>query len=290
MKTLQYGALTLRIERDADHTCRADVRARDGRVLAEADTAIAITTQYADLDGDGVPELLMAADSGGSAGHSDSFVLTERPQPALVAKHEGCAMTVHAASDPLNRALATCDLAFVFFESLCNACSPRPLMFFLVRDGKLVPAHHQFVSRYDTHIQEDEQAMPPDDLQAFVASSSADARAYVDSRARGLVLEIAADYLYSGREQRAREALARMWPAWDRHRIFEELRSRIPQGNPPVPGAARYAGSFWRVFTMPPIRPRPMSTSAPVMIHTWLTPRRFAPYASPATTSSVPIR
>ena len=27
------------------------------------------------------------------------------------------------------------------------------------------------------------------------------------------------------------------------------------------------AGSFWRVLTMPPIRPMPMMTSAPAMIH-----------------------
>ena len=36
------------------------------------------------------------------------------------------------------------------------------------------------------------------------------------------------------------------------------------------------AGSFWRVLTMPPIRPIPTITSAPAMIHTDETPMRDA--------------
>src|SRR5204862_8173731 len=61
-KTFPYGTLTLRVERDAGNMCGFDVRAGRGPVIASADGAVEIDVEYADLDGDGRPELVIRAE------------------------------------------------------------------------------------------------------------------------------------------------------------------------------------------------------------------------------------
>src|SRR6266850_2891165 len=227
-KSVHYGLFELEVERTADDICAFRVWKSKGPTLAMDEGALAISAQYRDLDNDILPELIVVADSGGSGLHADTFVFTSKPQPRLVAKYDGCATRVRVSPDG-TRALQTCDLGMNMFESVCNACSPRPAIFYVLEKGELRNVNANFVSEFDKEIEEEEQALKPEDVKNFLETKSEDDNEYIDAPARPIVLRIAVDYIFSGREAKAREVINKNWPAFDRERILQELTSRGPR-------------------------------------------------------------
>ncbi len=218
-----YGVLELTVERNADDLCAYEVRSSKGAKLAEDEGGLAVTAQFADLDADAADELIVVADSGGSGLHADTLVFTQRPEPHLIDKYDGCATRVEKAADG-RRALMTCALQMNMMDGVCNGCSPRPYIYYMLESGKLVRRNNLFTSAYDKRIVAEQKDIRPEDAEAFLKSENKDDRAFWDAETRSAVMRIAADYIYSGREAKAKEVIEKYWPAWDRERILEDLR------------------------------------------------------------------
>ncbi len=208
---------------NADGGCSFKLTSPSGDVLAHDEYVDYISQpDYVDLDGDGAAELIVVAGAHGSGGYADSFVISQTPQPRVIRViNEACPFRV--MNGPEGKAVVTCELNFRFFDGLCNACSPQPAVYLGVENGLLRDHSARFVSEYDAHIAVLRGMLKEADVRAFLKSRSIDAPAYVQSKARPLVLSIVIDYLYSGREAQAREALQTMWPEWDRERVLADV-------------------------------------------------------------------
>src|SRR5438874_1705534 len=72
-------------KRDKDDSiCSFRVIGPTGKVLARDEQLGILQPQYVDLDGDGVPELIVVADSGGSGGYHNSYIFSQVPHPMLL--------------------------------------------------------------------------------------------------------------------------------------------------------------------------------------------------------------
>lgn len=232
-----YGALTLTVQRTSANICTFTVTAADttlGTLGQGADAAV--TAQFIDLDADRQSELVVVADSRGTSGLAESFVFAQRPMPRLIGSIKGCAGEVTQLAELGTRAIKSCDTSYNLFEGLCPTCGPRPLLFFALESGTLRSRGVLFSREFDTRITEQTNTLKEPDLAAFVASKTTADPAYVGSPVRGVVLSIAADYIYSGRSAEARAVLDRMWPAFDRDRVFMEILGRLNALTaPPLP-------------------------------------------------------
>jgi hypothetical protein len=227
-RSIRYGPFQVVVERDDQDVCKFEVRTASGEHLADDDTALAIDAQYVDLDRDGVPELLLVSDSGGSGAHANSYIFTAKPQPRLVMQYDGCATGVRDAGNG-GRVLQTCHLGFNMMDGICNGCSPRPRIFYALENGALRNRSARFAAEYDKSIGFEEEELKGLDVAAFVASTADDDPAYVDSDVRWRVMRILADYIYSDRDTEAIEVAGKLWPAWDRGRILGALQGHAPQ-------------------------------------------------------------
>lgn len=223
--SITYGQLKLTVTepRSDAESCSFQVVSPAGDLLAHDEYADYIPQpEYADLDGDGTPELVVVAGSSGSGGYADSYVFSQAPQVRLLkAVKEAC--PVEVVNGLTGRALVTCDLDFASFDGLCNACSPRPAVYLKLEQGQLRNRSSLYAREYDEHIAEVRKQLKEGDVQAFLKSRSANDDAYEGSTVRSSVLSILLDYVYSGRESQARQALQSLWPAWDRERVWDDV-------------------------------------------------------------------
>jgi len=220
--TRQYGSFKVRVERDADDMCHYEIRLANGQHWGEDDIPLALGARHVDLDRDDVPELIIVADSGGSSLHADTYVFTEKPQPHLVEKYDGCATEIFDAGNG-GRVLRTCHLGFNMMDGICNGCSPRPRIFYALENGVLKNSNARFAAEYDKSIAFEEQELKTLDVAEFVASTKDDDPAYSNSEVRWRVMSILANYIYSDRDAKAIEVAGKLWPAWDRDRILNDL-------------------------------------------------------------------
>jgi hypothetical protein len=222
-----YGPVRVETSRDADQ-CTLDVRTTSGEPLQDARALdqssgiwASISAHYVDLDGDGVAELLLSGDSGGSGGFHDSWVVSQTPRPRMIEFPSVCAVGVVGAPGG-GRALKTCVLGLEISGLDCNACRPKPMMFYRYAGGEFSQVNAEFITTYDESIAALARQLRADQLQAFVASKDASDPAY-DANTRALVVHMAVDYVYSGRPEEARRTFEQMWPAWDRAAIVDEV-------------------------------------------------------------------
>src|SRR6185295_15887176 len=162
-KVARYGSFEVTLNREDG--CNVSVKA-GGALLASDETGLAVYVQSVDLDRDGAAELLVVADSGGSSLHSNNYVFTEKPAPRLVEMYDGCATRVRRAPDG-RPALETCTLGMNMMDGVCNGCSPRPLVYYMLEGGKLVRRNNLFAAVYDRRIAAEEKDIKPDEAEAF---------------------------------------------------------------------------------------------------------------------------
>ncbi len=225
VKKTRYGAFDVTVTR-AEDDCSVTVNA-GGALLASDETGLAVDVESADLDKDGIPELLVVADSGGSSLHANNYVFTEKPAPRMVSMFDGCGARIAAAPDG-RRAVLTCELSMNMMDGVCNGCSPRPRIYYMLEDGKLLRRNELFVAEYDRIIDLEVKELKPEDVQNFLATKDTGDGVYQNSPARDALMRIAAHYIYSGRDTQAKEVIDKNWPAFDRERIFDDLKAHAP--------------------------------------------------------------
>lgn len=187
--------------------CRFRITDAGGELLAE-DAQPAAAAFQVDLDGDKVPELVVSADTGGGRGFHNNYILTQRPQPRLIKTFiDACAITPRQSSAGV--ALMTCDVLSPAIPDLCGGCAPPPAVFITLEGGALRDRSERSRAEYDADI---DRLLHQLTGAGSLRSSGARDRtsAAYQSEAKGVILGIVLDYLYSGREAAAREALSHL--------------------------------------------------------------------------------
>lgn len=236
--TETFGAIRVTVSREDDQ-CRLDLRTTGGERVegwdedarrAASDSWASISAHSVDLDGDDVAELLLSGDSGGSGGYHDSWIVSQTPHPRAIEFPHACGVRVVEAPGG-GRALHSCVLRLEVAGLDCNACQPRPPMFYRYKAGALTQVNAEFVKEYDAWIAELEKEITPDQLKEFLASKDADDPAY-GTITRQLIVRMAVYYVYSDRPDEARRTLEQMWPVWDRASIVDEVIGHASPGSP----------------------------------------------------------
>ena len=221
---LTFGLVRVFVTGDEDRLeCRATVLNTSSVVLAQ-ERSSAILVQSADLDGDGLPELIVLGEADGMSGRYNSYVLTqERPARILAVARDQCPFAAVPGPAAGARAIQTCDLQVLAAEDLCRGCAPKPQMFLMLENGVLHDRSDRFRREYDARIARQSRTLRLGDVKQLLKTSARSEPAYLQSPARPIVLGIAADYVYSGREAEARRVLSQKWPAFDRERVLALL-------------------------------------------------------------------
>jgi hypothetical protein len=120
--------------------------------------------------------------------------------------------------------LWTADGAFQQDPDLANVYHPElfaPEVVFELRGTNLIDATPDCKGYFDESVSFYRARLTKNDLQRFRTGRIRDG--FYSGQVRGYILKIVFSYLYSGQETEAKHALAEMWPAKDRDRVWESI-------------------------------------------------------------------
>ena len=170
------------------------------------------------LNGD--PGVVFESYSGGAHCCWTYYFVSLGKQPGLLARLSNQQGIGFEKDKDGNLLMRSADGAFDYFDGLCHACTPFPMVFFELKGKSFVDVSQEHVAAYDKQIANARAELKPDRLAAFLKLTSFDDNTrpqFTDTIPE--VLTIVFAYLYSGREAQAWQALDQMWPAFDHDRI-----------------------------------------------------------------------
>jgi hypothetical protein len=207
-----------------ERECRLTVRNAMTRdlILKADDHSFSIALTGRDLNGDGIPDVVLQGYSGGNHGTSSYYVISTGDQPGLLLKFESDDVPARFFLNPVSGKMEihTWDGAFSRLDGLCSACSPYPDIYLEIDGGHLRNISPQHQADYDKVIRRAKKSLPAADFARFKVIDQSWSTAGEEQAASGVV-KIAVAYLYSGRESQAHAVIRRMWPAFDQHRIWK---------------------------------------------------------------------
>ena len=177
--------------------------------------------------------MLLLAYSGGLHCCWTYYVISVGPQPELLLEFEnGRDATIYEDEHSKRLYFEIEDGSFDYFDGLCHACTPFPIVFFQIDGKRLVDISPQFVGDYDDIVKESEAALNAQDLAAVAAMTTipSESRDPGTRATAGRILAIVFAYLYSNRGAQARGQLQAMWPKFDQERIWNEILKKRREG------------------------------------------------------------
>jgi hypothetical protein len=182
--------------------CRAVVRDQNRKVVfSEHDFGFSIALLGEDVNGDGVPDVVLEAYSGGAHCCWTYYIISLGQKPGLLKAFGNQLGTRFAHNEKTGRIeISTWDGAFDSFDGLCYPCSPFPQVYLRLDGTTLVDISLQHVTDYDKTIGETQKALTPAELQRLRALKESPSDAEGASATVSKVLTIVVAYLYSGRE------------------------------------------------------------------------------------------
>jgi hypothetical protein len=205
--------------------CRAVVRDHQKHVAFSVhESCLAVVLAGQDVNGDGIPDMVLEGDSGGMHGTKTYYLLSLGNKPRLILQFQTEGVPAQFVRNPTSGAMEihTWDGAFFSFDQMANSFSPYPDIYFQVQGATLkdVSQHHR--AEYDRAIRQVKMKMglSAEDFARFRVIDESWEKAGEEVPASA-VLQIAVLYLYSGRELRAHQTIQQMWPAWDQPRIWK---------------------------------------------------------------------
>jgi len=186
--------------------CRLTIRnAATGAIILRADDHVfSIVLAGRDLNGDGVPDIVLEGYSGGNHGTSTYYVISTGDKPALVLKFESDDVPAKFVKnqDSGKMEIHTWDGAFFMLDGLAAAFSPYPDVYLQVDGTRLRDISLQHRADYDKVIRTAGRSLPAADFARFRVIDEKPDKAG-EEEAASSVLKIAVAYLYSGRELEA---------------------------------------------------------------------------------------
>jgi hypothetical protein len=205
-----------------DPECRALILdARNNEIFSADDWGFSIEVAGQDATGDGIPDVVLKAYSGGAHCCWTYYVISLGSKPGLVKKFENNRDAVFFRDKESGRiVMSTLDGAFDYFDGLCHACTPFPDVYLRLDGTNLIDISPEFVTHYDEIIAENRKTLTAEERHRLrvLTEKPSDAEPAQGAVHRALMIVLA--YLYSGREAQARQALQELWPPFDQERIW----------------------------------------------------------------------
>ncbi len=202
-------------------------------ILAEDDAAFKVFDTRLDWNGDGKPDLILEAYSGGSHCCWTFYFISLAPDARLITKF-GNQRDIDFLQDEKTGKpyLAIEDGEFDYFDGLCHACTPFPEVFLRIEGDRFVDVYSEHIEEYDGIVQDNRKNLRVEDIKQVVSmrtnpseTGSPDVRESVRK-----ILLIVFAYLYSGREDQARRELQAMWPPFDQDRMWNLIQEHRCEG------------------------------------------------------------
>ncbi len=235
----KIGSVTVHVRPGTDKDlegephCHLEVRSRDGTsILAADDDRFEILFDNHDVNGDGILDLVLESFSGGAHCCWTYYFVSLGPHPKVLLKLENERDAEFLQDEKTGRIfLFIEDGSFDYFDEVCHACSPFPVLHLRLDGDKLVDVSREYQRDYDETIraaQKDLTKKEPDQFKAVSAKPSDRIRAQTNTRYKVLTIVLA--YLYSGREEHAHQALRELWPPFDQERIWNAVLEQRRNG------------------------------------------------------------
>jgi hypothetical protein len=212
--------------------CRAVVRDSQKRVVFSShDPAVALVVAGRDVNGDGVPDLVLEGYAGGLHGAYNYYIVSLSEKPGLIRKFETGAVPgefiqgQHSGEIEIH----TWDGEFFMFDGMATAFSPYPDVYLQIDGAKLRDISAQHKAGYDEAIRRMRRSLPAADFARLRVIDESWEKAG-EEQAASQVLKIAVAYLYSGRQSLARKTIREMWPRFDQERIWALLLKTRREG------------------------------------------------------------
>lgn len=202
--------------------CETEIYDPRGDVIfSEHDWSFVIELAGADVNGDGIPDVVLEAYSGGAHCCWTYYIISLGAKPGLLKKFENDrGVSLYRAKNGRIE-FTTQDGAFEYFDAVCHACTPFTLVYLRLDGTDLVDISPRNMDEYDDIISQTRKTLTAAQLQRLRAlkSNPSDTAKPDGTVAKALTIVLA--YLYSGRETQAREALQKMWPPFDQERMWK---------------------------------------------------------------------
>lgn len=213
--------------------CRVAVRDSAGNtIFSQEDFDFSLVMSDADVNGDGVQDLVLESFSGGAHCCWTYYIISLGEKPRLIKQFQndrGAAFIRNEQNGCVD--IVTQDAAFDSFDDQCHACAALPVVYLRLDGEQFVDVGAEHIADYDEIIAKNQQALSAVRRRNF---RSAQADPYqgddgTDTTAQK-ILSIIFAYLYSGREAQSRRALQDLWPPFDQERLWKLVLQTRQEG------------------------------------------------------------
>jgi hypothetical protein len=203
--------------------CEAEIYDPRGNVIfSEHDWGFALDLAGVDVNGDGIPDVVLEAFSGGMHCCWTYYFFSLGPRPGLLLKFENNRdASFFWDKKPGQMYMEIQDGAFDYFDEVCHACSPLPLVYLRLDGSNLVDIGREYADNYDEIIRVNRKALTGEERRSLKALKEKPSDAEPIREARYHALMIVFAYLYSSREEQAHQALKEWWPTFDQERMWK---------------------------------------------------------------------
>lgn len=205
--------------------CRAQMRdARQHLVFSVHEPALRLVTAGEDLNGDGIPDLVLEGNSGGNHGDYTYYVISLGKSPGLLLTFgtDSVPAKFGRRDDSGHVTIQTWDGAFFMFDHMATAFSPYPDIYLQIDGTRLVDISDRHKADYDKSILGLRNKLTSRDFARFRAIDQSWEKSG-EEEAASIVLKISLGFLYSGRESKAYDTILDLWPVFDQQRIWKSM-------------------------------------------------------------------
>lgn len=183
----------------------------------------------ADVNGDGAPDVVFDGFSGGRGCCYTYWIVSLRKKPRVLREIHNQVPLVFRRRHDGQVEVRTGEGAFDLFL-LPHENAVIPELTFRLQGSKLIDVSAEYRKEYDEQIAKAQNELTPDSLDKFRRSVYTQ-KMFIDQASTvKAVLTIVLNYLYSGRDSQAWQALEEMWPPSDRQRVRTLILERRARG------------------------------------------------------------
>jgi hypothetical protein len=217
--------------KNSEYRCRGTVTPPNGvRQTVAREWAMSLdAVSGTDLNGDGMPEVVFDGSSGGAGCCYVYWIVSLTKKPTVLREIRNQLPLVFRKREEGGTEIRTGEGSFDLFL-LSHEDAVIPQLILRLEGSKLTDISAQYQKEYDEEIAKARNGLTAADLEKF-RQSNYNQKMFIDQLPTvKRVLTIVLNYLYSGRETQAWQALDELWPASDEQRVKGLILERRARG------------------------------------------------------------